>query len=395
MNVLEDLENDSLDDDMLDNNKGQEESNTNSSSRGTPVRKSLFYKSSSPVPNTIINRKETPDVISSMKRIRFYEDDTTNSGFISPKMKEVKKLTLNRSRQIKLNQLKRLKDTKTSKIDPWDFRKALVLEFTQLLNSSDDHEDEEGDNIHWKKIKKELSNSIIQLAEVNMKGAIQEVFNKYSFELTTVLHGDGSETDKVLKTKETLMGEILGRMQVSLNGSKLPAGTDDQDMDVEYIVAKRKVIQERYMKELKSLENLEVEIFKQKEKLKETRTFIENLKQTNTQTLTNKLINNDLHPILNKAIENDYGIIKPDNGLSNDLSIYKKDIAQYNLHIEDVSIDDTVLPKAPVSSEDVISALPSLRKYREAATALTENISRFLKDQDDIVRTLASANETI
>ncbi|CAB4255760.1 similar to Saccharomyces cerevisiae YGR179C OKP1 Outer kinetochore protein, required for accurate mitotic chromosome segregation [Maudiozyma barnettii] len=397
MNIVESLSNDSLDRENWANPKPT----TTTEGRNRDTRNLFFNDSSSSISgirsrkssiaSTIKGQNIIPTTTSANRQLkRFYEDESSGI-FVAPKLKSNSR-TVQRSnpsrirdKSIRLKQNiskpKRGQHLKSNdkKIGPWEFNKFIKKEFNKEPLTEE---------IQWKTINRPLADSIMQLVEENTNSALDDVFHQYDSELQHITNSKHGETDKIYNIKQQLLNEILDKMHKKLRDSQFPSKFRNIDLDVETIVSKRAHIQQRYEEEMKNIENIEIVLQQEKEKLSESKRVLQGIKQNKEKNLNGKLLKDDLHPILIPAIQNAYGMIGSTTGcnsMSNDKSAsWKMDVADMNL---EVPVKRKV---ARADSADVLEAtedMPALDELTRVRNEFCSGINTFL-DNGNLRETL-------
>lgn len=263
-----------------------------------------------------------------------------------------------------------------SRLHPWELKRVIRKEFREKLPNNYEIK-------RWKRPSKIMIGSVIQLLETNVETALDQVFKKYESELQTILVSSNDQTSKIYRQKQSIMNDIVSKIKNQLKRSKFPSRISDRDLDIEYIVSKRKFIQKRYSEELNNAERLEKELLKEQKMLQEAQESCKNLRENNKSRLTERLVQNSLHPSLNKAVENAYGLItdKDKTDLTGQMA-FKRDLNELNLELTDKletpadSIQD---------NQEIYNSLPSLQEYNKVSQDLLKNISEFAKEEQQIV----------
>ncbi|SMN21166.1 similar to Saccharomyces cerevisiae YGR179C OKP1 Outer kinetochore protein, required for accurate mitotic chromosome segregation [Maudiozyma saulgeensis] len=381
MNVVENFSNDSLNRENWSNPK------TTTGVRNRDTRSLFFNDSSSPI-SGIHSRKSSiasttkgqniiPTTISNNRPSkRFYEDESSGI-FVAPKLKgnnrTIKRNNHNRKRDKNASKRKRGQHRKLNdeKIGPWEFNKFIKKEFNKEPLTEE---------IQWKTINRPLADCIMQLVEGNANSALDDVFVQYNNELQHITNNNYGEIDKIYNKKQQLFNEILDKMHNKLRDSQFPSKLKDIDLDVEAIVSKREYIQQLYEDEMKNIENIEIALQQEKEKLSESKRILQGIKQNKEKNLNEKLLKDDLHPILIPAIQNAYGMIESstgDNVRGGDKpTSWKKDIADMNLEIP-IQIKTE---RADYADEwDAVEAMPVLNDVKLTKNEFYTDINSFLK----------------
>lgn len=319
-------------------------------------RKTLFYESSSPqLPIAKENIIPSP-----VRNKRFFEESDTSGVFALPK------------RRINGLTRRRIAKKRSNLINEWDLKSLIKSEFNEKFAN-----DKLIENFNWRRLPNSLELNIAQLLEGNLQSSIDEVFDRYNNELTNVLQDNDSLDDisQIYQLKLRLMNEIMKKIKTNLKLAKFPDKFKEKDIDIEYIVAKRSFIQDRYVQELKNIENLNLEINKETKKLNEIKRFMSDMKQNNNKILKKKLINKDLHPVLNHSIQNAYGLIQQSNSHSvTSKTSLNRDKADYNLIVP----TNFEIPYNEADSQLIGSPLPSLSKSKQISLELQDTVTNIL-----------------
>ncbi|QLQ81107.1 hypothetical protein HG537_0E04620 [Torulaspora globosa] len=255
-------------------------------------------------------------------------------------------------------------DEDTSPMHPWEFKRIIRKEFRDKLPKNYEIK-------RWRRPSKVMVNSVIQLLETNFESSLRQVLKKYTPELQAIEHTEN--IDRIFRQKQSIMNDIISKIKSQLKKSKFPSRISDRELEIEYIVSKRKFIQDRYAEELTNAERLERELLREQSLLNELKASCEAVKLNNKTNLTKGLMENNLHPSLTKAVENAYGLITASSSshIAGN-SLYKKDVAELNLKQEDPT------RTSPTEMEDL---LPGLNKSNQASTELYNNLSNFTRPE--------------
>lgn len=263
-----------------------------------------------------------------------------------------------------------------SRLNPWELKRVIRKEFREKLPNNYEIK-------RWKRPSRIMIGSVIQLLETNVETALDQVFKKYEPELQSILVSSNDQTSKIYRQKQSIMNDIVSKIKNQLKRSKFPSRISDRDMDIEYIVSKRKFIQKRYSEELNNAERLEKELLKEQKMLQEAQEACKNLRESNKSRLTERLVQNSLHPSLNKAVENAYGLItdKDKTHLTGQLA-FKRDRDELNLQLT----DKLESPAESVQvNQEMYNSLPSLQEYNKVSQDLRKNISQFAREEQRLV----------
>ncbi|CCK71678.1 Okp1p KNAG_0H02630 [Huiozyma naganishii CBS 8797] len=267
--------------------------------------------------------------------------------------------------------------TQTQRTDPWDFKSVVRDMFNDEI-LRDQHIDIK--SLHWRRTPDKLRQCILRIVEGNIEHSLEETFAECDSELNEVLNYDRTELDKVHKVKRKLMGKIVEKMSNKLEECRFPAEVNGEDLDIEYVFAKRKYIQEKHQQELQDVERLELEIIKERNKLRETKDLLAKLKTSDTKILKDNLLKGNLHPLLNTALQNTYGLMtdpEKDETDRSRVSPLSKDIAKFNLVIP--TRVKTTLPQDPEHSRLAQSKLPALAAYEGLSAKLNDTLATYLE----------------
>lgn len=247
---------------------------------------------------------------------------------------------------------------------PWEFKKIIRKEFRDKLPKNYEIK-------RWRRPSKIMVNSVVQLLETNVESSLRQVLKKYTPELQAIEHT--KNVDKIFRQKQSIMNDIISKIKSQLKKSKFPSRISDRELEIEYIVSKRKFIQNRYAEELLNAERLERELLREQSLLQELKASCEAVKLNNRTSLTKGLMENNLHPSLSKAVENAYGLIAEPSSSQIAGNLYKRDVAELNLKLGD--------PTTSPSQEEVANFLPGLNKSNQASAGLYNNLSNFAKPE--------------
>ncbi|QLL33546.1 hypothetical protein HG536_0E04570 [Torulaspora globosa] len=253
----------------------------------------------------------------------------------------------------------------TSPMHPWEFRRVIRKEFREKLPKNYEIK-------RWRRPSKAMVNSVIQLLETNVESSLRQVLKKYTPELQAIEHTEN--VDKIFRQKQSIMNDIISKIKSQLKKSKFPSRISDRELEIEYIVSKRKFIQNRYAEELMNAERLERELLREQTLLNELKASCEAVKMNNRTSLTKGLMENNLHPSLNKAVENAYGLIADPSGSQVAGTLYKRDVTELNLKLKDPI-------KTSPSQEEAANLLPGLNKSNQASAELYNNLSNFAEPE--------------
>lgn len=322
-------------------------------------------------------RLDTPDdaiPIQETRRELFYledEDDALDPAKnIGLTERPKKKVRFNRA-----TQSENLSDQETA-LYPWELKKVIRKEFREKLPNNYEIK-------RWKKPSKVMINSVIQLLETNVQNSIEQVFEKYRNELQNVTHENNQEIDRFHRQKQSIMNDIIAKIKLQLKKSRFPSRISEQDLDIEYIVSKRRFIQKRYAEELANAERVEYELFKEQQLLAEARGTCDQVKEDNRTKITETLIKNNLHPSLSKAVENAYGLIKDfEAEETSGKQVYLRDISELNVQLPQ--------DKAPPNElyEKISNLLPALKDLDKAAKELHSSTDKFNGGKQQIIKDL-------
>ncbi|GAV47459.1 hypothetical protein ZYGR_0H03020 [Zygosaccharomyces rouxii] len=256
-------------------------------------------------------------------------------------------------------------DAEDPNVRYWDFGPLIRQEFRDKLPSNYEIK-------RWRRPSKHMVRSVVQLIETNFETAIEQVLDRYNDELKSVVN----DSTAVHRQKHILMNDLVFKIRHQLKKTKFPSRISDYDVDIEYIVSKRKYIQSRYALELANAEKLEDELIREEQKLKELKELCQDLETSNKRKLQDRLLKNDLHPSLTKAMENAYGLIPDSDQAGQGNNIYTKDVQELQLvpsggTLTNGSEDEDTL--------DVEKLVPALREYNKVSQSIYSNIEKFMK----------------
>lgn len=256
---------------------------------------------------------------------------------------------------------------------PWDFKNRIHKEFRERLPNNYEIK-------NWKRPSKKMLMSIMDVLENNVEPAVQSVLDKYGEECERVV-GQG-EIQRIRQNKETLLFELIRKIKQKLRKAKFPSRVSDQDMDIEYIFAKRKFIQERYSRELQHSEVIEHQLLREQKKLEDLKTFETKLSNRGLKevTLLKNQLTLNLHPVLNKAVVNSFGLIA-DQTANNHR--FEKDVQ--NMNLEDSLREglSDVLNEEQNRDSLLERYLPAFKSYEEANNKLQNCIHNHLEINKD------------
>ncbi|SCV03457.1 LAMI_0H08306g1_1 [Lachancea mirantina] len=206
---------------------------------------------------------------------------------------------------------------------PWDFQALVSSEFRQKLPS-----DQEVRN--WKRPSRTMLRAVTDVLENNVVEAVEAVFEKYQDESDKILGPRASR--RMVTSKEKLLSDIINKIYQKLRKSKFPSRVSDRELDIEYIFAKRKFIQERYSQELSHAEVIEQQLARDKRELQELQDKYKQLLANRSESLVRMSddTNGGLHPAMAKAMVNSFGLI---TDAATNQTRYEKDVRELNLSI--------------------------------------------------------------
>lgn len=373
--ILDNILDDSIDDNFgarisaresIDSGSNEDEEDGDSSiimdvKNSDALRLDEFHTQELPQASRMIQKKElfyTGDEEEETEREEF--------GTLSPNRKQVR---FNNKRDDEYSD-------QESRLHPWELKRVIRKEFREKLPNNYEIK-------RWKRPSRIMIGSVIQLLETNVETALAQVFKKYEPELQSILVSSNDQTSKIYRQKQSIMNDIVSKIKNQLKRSKFPSRISDRDLDIEYIVSKRKFIQKRYSEELNNAERLEKELLKEQKMLQEAQEACKNLRESNKSRLTERLVQNSLHPSLNKAVENAYGLItdKDKTHLTGQLA-FKRDRDELNLHLT----DKLESPAESVQvNQEIYNSLPSLQEYNRVSQDLRKNMSQFAKEEQRII----------
>ncbi|KAK5779843.1 Okp1p PWA37_001798 [Arxiozyma heterogenica] len=366
----------------------------------------LFYRSdneSTPsIPPNSIPLNSPPQILS--------------SPFLKPKVplvtryakiNKIKKPTNKPSAHHKNKTNKETNRTASKNGSIWDLTNVASNKFTQEFKI-----DKSGirmKDYKWGPISSNLVEIALQPWINNMYDSISSGLSEYSKKIDNFL--PKVHQDQVGVMKQKLIGDIVKQIRKQLHKCVFPNDTNDiirNDIDPEYIFAKRKHIQSLIDNMTKEVHLLKEELKKESNQLNEAKNFIRNLKRTNDQLLKQNLLDQTLHPLVNKVLQNEYGLIKIDqlSKLNNNNNNEKKEeeegegegenediilkyagpmrrnIATYNLIIStDLAVNDD--NNNNDQYEIVADSLPSLTQLNEFIPSMTKIIDRILSTKQN------------
>lgn len=318
--------------------------------------------SSIDIPDSDALRLDTPEPTSVPQKQLFYQDDEDS--------RMVENVPLVQSpvrKRVRFNKKQKadLESDGESPLHPWEFKRVIRRSFRDKLPNNYEIK-------RWKRPSSTMVQAVAQLLETNVESALQQVLDRYKGELQKI---DGQRPiGKVFRQKQSIMNDIVSKIKSQLKKSRFPSRISDRDLEIEYIVSKRKFIQKRYAEELSNAERLEGELLREQRLLDEVRESCRTVQEDNRTRLTEGLIGgNNLHPSLNKAMENAYGLIT-DSSSTQTSTKFERDIADLNLKTAD---SESIQPSALLPNDKALDLLPALKEYQEAARELQQNITRF------------------
>lgn len=293
----------------------------------------------------------------------------------------------------------------------WDLTNVASNNFTQEFKI-----DKSGirmKDYKWGPISSNLVEIALQPWTNNIYDSISSGLSEYSKKIDNFL--PEIHQDQVGAMKQKLIRDIVKQIRKQLHKCVFPNDTNDiirNDMDPEYIFAKRKHIQSLIDNMTKEVHLLKEELKKESNQLNEAKNFIRNLKRTNNQLLKQNLLDQTLHPLVNKVLQNEYGLIKIDqlsklnnNNNNNNNNNEKKEeeeegegenediilkysgpmrrnIATYNLIIStDLAVNDD--NNNNDQYEIVADSLPSLIQLNEFIPSMSKIIDRILSTKQN------------
>lgn len=288
----------------------------------------------------------------------------------------------------------------------WDLTDVTANKFSQEFKI-----DKSGINMkdyQWGPISSNLVEIALQPWVNNMYDSINSGVSEYSEQINNIL--PVTHRDQIGPMKQKLVTDIIKQVRKQLHRCIFPKDPDDvirNDMDPEYIFAKRRHIQSLIDDTTKEVHLLKEELEKESNQLNEAKAFISNLKRTNDQLLKQNLLNQTLHPLVNKVLQNEYGLIKIDqtsklinndndkngerddneeNDEENDIILkysgpMRRNIATYNLVTSsDFMIEDN---SSNEQYEIVAESLPSLTQLNEFIPSMTKAIEAILSTKEN------------
>lgn len=288
----------------------------------------------------------------------------------------------------------------------WDLTNVTSNKFSQEFKI--DRSGIKMKDYQWGPISLNLVEIALQPWINNMYDSINSGLSNYSKKIDNLL--PMVHQDQIGAMKQKLISDIVKQVRKQLQKCVFPNDTNDvirNDMDPEYIFAKRKHIQGLIDDVTKEVQLLKEELEKESNQLNETKTFIRNLKRTNTHLLKQNLLNQTLHPLVNKVLQNEYGLIKVDqiskmnnnnnnngaggvdqaeeeeeeDGEKEDIILkysgpMRRSIATYNLVVSsDLILDDN---NNSDQYEIVAESLPSLTQLNEFIPSMTKTIDTII-----------------
>lgn len=290
-----------------------------------------------------------------MNKELFYKSDELSSPFMKPK-----------------TPVKKIIKKKTKSNDIWNLENFIKNQFHKEFNN--DQSNINAKDYKWIHPNNKLINISLQPWITNLPTAIESSLNLYAdqFENTDI---------DIHKIKTNLNKDILRQITKQLSKSHIPALTNvENDLDPEYIFAKRQYLQSMIDLTQKDIDILQTELSKEKEQLTKATDFKSNLIKQNNQSLRQNLLNETLHPIMNKIIQNEFGLIKDtiqeDNKYNGPM---RRNKGKYNLIL---SSSSTTQQNQNDEYEILNQSLPSLTKLNQFIPTMTDRIDNIIsKDQ--------------
>lgn len=330
-----------------------------------PSPKKLFYEDEDDGDNEDENEDENEEVNEDVNDEN-EDGEPAENGFAGQRVYEPIDEPINLKRvRFKRRQRDPASDVEQPNVQYWDFGPLIRQEFRSKLPSNYEIK-------RWKKPSKYMIKSVVQLVETNFETAIEQVFDRYNDELESAV----TDSTSIHRQKHILMNDLALKIRHQLKKTKFPSRISDRDVDIEYIVAKRKYIQSRYAQELANAEKLEDELVREEQKLREAKELCQDLETSNKRKLQERLLKNDLHPSLTKAIENAYGLIPDNNHVKQGNNIYTKDVQELQLVPDGGSV---VNPSEDEDISDAENFVPSIRDYNNVSRNIHDNISKFIE----------------
>ena len=251
---------------------------------------------------------------------------------------------------------------------PWDFKKVVRSEFHDKLPKNYAIKT-------WKRPSKLMVQSINDILENNIDSTISEVFGKYGNECARAI--GGKSIKRIIKGKENLLHEIVNKIKRKLKKSKFPARISDRELDIEYIFAKRKFIQERYSQELRNAETIEHQLIREQQKLSEAKLVTGKLTGKDKKEIAHltQQLTQTLNPVLNRAMVNSYGLLAD---VKNNKHTFQHDSDELSLVLENDK------ERNELSSETIKQYLPSLKDFETVDVTLNTTLERFNNTNKDI-----------
>lgn len=174
-----------------------------------------------------------------------------------------------------------------------------------------------------------------------------------------------------------MLHEIVNKIKRKLKKSKFPARISDRELDIEYIFAKRKFIQERYSQELRNAETIEHQLIREQQKLSEAKLVTGKLTGKDKKEIAHltQQLTQTLNPVLNRAMVNSYGLLAD---VKNNKHTFQHDSDELSLVLENDK------ERNELSSETIKQYLPSLKDFETVDVTLNTTLERFNNTNKDI-----------
>ncbi|SCU96586.1 LANO_0E13872g1_1 [Lachancea nothofagi CBS 11611] len=248
--------------------------------------------------------------------------------------------------------------------DPWDFKTLILEQFEERLPEGYDLR-------NWRRPSRKLVSNMVDILENNVTMALEQTFAKYTDECNRAILD--RSVKGVRKEKEQMLFHLIGKIEHRLRRSRFPSRATDRDLDIEYIYAKRKFIQDRFSRESNHLELVEHQIQREQntlDELKASQSRHTDRSARRSKELTEQLSNN-LHPALSKAMINSFGLLR-DNAANRDR--YHQDVDDLNLKLEESVSQDSLL--------GLQDHFPAIREYRASVQKLRDSCQRLFKEPE-------------
>ncbi|SCU85791.1 LADA_0D09692g1_1 [Lachancea dasiensis] len=262
------------------------------------------------------------------------------------------------------NTPRKLNDTSTGSepVDLWDFKPLTHRAFEARVPN---HRKIKG----WRGPSRKLISNLANILENNVGIALEQSFTKYQAECERFVLDQSIRT--LRKSKERMLFHLVGKLEHCLRQSRFPMRTSDKDLDIEYMCAKRKFLQDRLSHELRRLQTIEHQVEREKSTLndlKESHSRQMDRTARKSKSLTEQLSQN-LHPALSKAMINSFGLIR-DTEANPDR--YHHDVDNLNLKLQD--------PLSDGEHVKLRNHIPSLQSFEDTVQDIQKSCHFILEE---------------